>query len=145
MKDSHFIICLLLESMAGGASLQYSLTFICSVVLCWSPDSFIMMLFNNVFFFILRVKRPVRYTLDRDEDMRSSGTRSAFIGKYKVGCTKEGRILGLDLTLAVNSGNTIDLSAAVSLLLISSKRVVFFIPLGYFWVVGSACLQHNRG
>ncbi|XP_071832343.1 xanthine dehydrogenase/oxidase-like isoform X2 [Apostichopus japonicus] len=60
-----------------------------------------------------KVKRPVRYTLDRDEDMRSSGTRSAFIGKYKVGCTKEGRILGLDLTLAVNSGNTIDLSAAV--------------------------------
>ncbi|KAK3093911.1 hypothetical protein FSP39_021700 [Pinctada imbricata] len=58
-------------------------------------------------------KVPVRCMLDRDEDMVISGTRHPFFAKYKVGFTKEGKILAMDCDLYSNCGNTLDLSAAV--------------------------------
>eukprot|EP00252_Welwitschia_mirabilis_P022734 TRINITY_DN6242_c0_g1_i4.p1 TRINITY_DN6242_c0_g1~~TRINITY_DN6242_c0_g1_i4.p1 ORF type:complete len:857 (-),score=218.91 TRINITY_DN6242_c0_g1_i4:256-2721(-) len=59
------------------------------------------------------LKRPVKITLDRDVDMMITGQRHAFLGKYKVGFTKEGKILALDLEIYNNGGNTLDLSLAV--------------------------------
>lgn len=52
--------------------------------------------------------------LDRDEDMMISGTRHPFLGKYKVGITKEGKITVCDIKLYSNAGHTLDLSVAVS-------------------------------
>jgi xanthine dehydrogenase/oxidase len=52
--------------------------------------------------------------LDRDEDMMISGTRHPFLGKYKVGFTNEGKITACDIEIYSNAGHTLDLSGAVS-------------------------------
>ncbi|XP_021371273.1 xanthine dehydrogenase/oxidase-like [Mizuhopecten yessoensis] len=57
--------------------------------------------------------RPVKCMLDRDEDMISSGGRHPFYGKYKVGFTKDGRILALDMDIYSNVGCSLDLSRPV--------------------------------
>ncbi|OWM69193.1 hypothetical protein CDL15_Pgr025380 [Punica granatum] len=59
------------------------------------------------------LNRPVKLTLDRDIDMMITGQRHSFLGKYKVGFTKEGRVLALDLEIYNNAGNSLDLSLAV--------------------------------
>ncbi|CAI5770855.1 dehydrogenase oxidase [Podarcis lilfordi] len=57
--------------------------------------------------------RPVRCMLDRDEDMLISGGRHPFLGQYKVGFKKNGRITSLDVTYYSNGGNSVDLSHGV--------------------------------
>ncbi|KAJ1825003.1 hypothetical protein LPJ60_000296 [Coemansia sp. RSA 2675] len=57
--------------------------------------------------------RSVRITLDRDEDMQTSGQRHPFLGKWTVGVTKEGRILGLRARIYSNGGFSRDMSIAV--------------------------------
>ncbi|KAL1546681.1 xylitol dehydrogenase [Salvia divinorum] len=59
------------------------------------------------------LNRPVKLTLDRDIDMMITGQRHSFLGKYKVGFTKDGKILALDLEIFNNGGNSLDLSLAV--------------------------------
>ncbi|XP_057800195.1 xanthine dehydrogenase 1-like isoform X2 [Salvia miltiorrhiza] len=59
------------------------------------------------------LNRPVKITLDRDIDMMITGQRHSFLGKYKVGFTKDGKILALDLKIFNNGGNSLDLSLAV--------------------------------
>lgn len=66
------------------------------------------------FLFISRVRCPVRFMLDRDEDMISTGTRHPFLGRYKVGCTKEGKLVGVDIKLFSNGGFSYDVSTNVS-------------------------------
>ncbi|XP_076100385.1 xanthine dehydrogenase/oxidase-like isoform X2 [Mytilus galloprovincialis] len=60
-----------------------------------------------------RLKKPVRCMLDRDEDMLITGTRHPFLGQYKVGFTKEGKVVAADVNLYNNAGCTFDLSGAV--------------------------------
>ncbi|XP_041469067.1 xanthine dehydrogenase/oxidase-like [Lytechinus variegatus] len=60
-----------------------------------------------------KLNRPVRYMLDRDEDMISTGGRNPFLGRYKVGFTNEGKLTALDIDLYGNAGYSYDLSAAV--------------------------------
>eukprot|EP00057_Strongylocentrotus_purpuratus_P024304 XP_011678778.1 PREDICTED: xanthine dehydrogenase/oxidase [Strongylocentrotus purpuratus] len=60
-----------------------------------------------------KVRCPVRFMLDRDEDMISTGTRHPFLGRYKVGCTKEGKLLGVDIKLFSNGGFSYDTSTNV--------------------------------
>eukprot|EP00471_Norrisiella_sphaerica_P001901 CAMPEP_0184479358 /NCGR_PEP_ID=MMETSP0113_2-20130426/1113_1 /TAXON_ID=91329 /ORGANISM="Norrisiella sphaerica, Strain BC52" /LENGTH=1363 /DNA_ID=CAMNT_0026857421 /DNA_START=21 /DNA_END=4112 /DNA_ORIENTATION=- len=57
--------------------------------------------------------RPVRIMLDRNVDMATSGQRHAFVGKYKVGFTKEGKLTALDVQLYSNAGWCLDLSVPV--------------------------------
>ncbi|XP_021645492.2 xanthine dehydrogenase 1 isoform X2 [Hevea brasiliensis] len=59
------------------------------------------------------LNRPVKIILDRDIDMMITGQRHGFLGKYKVGFTKEGKVLALDLKIYNNAGNSLDLSLAV--------------------------------
>ncbi|XP_046388161.1 xanthine dehydrogenase [Ischnura elegans] len=61
----------------------------------------------------LKFNRPVRCMLDRDEDMVATGGRHPFYGKYKVGFTKEGKMLACDVQFYNNAGNSLDLSASV--------------------------------
>ncbi|KAF7253167.1 Xanthine dehydrogenase/oxidase [Varanus komodoensis] len=58
----------------------------------------------------VKVGCPVRCMLDRDEDMLISGGRHPFLGQYKVGFKKNGRITSLDVTYYSNGGNSVDLS-----------------------------------
>ncbi|VDI11835.1 putative selenate reductase molybdopterin-binding subunit, partial [Mytilus galloprovincialis] len=60
-----------------------------------------------------KLKKPVRCMLDRDEDMLITGTRHPFLGQYKVGFTKEGKVVAADVNLYNNAGCTFDLSGAV--------------------------------
>ncbi len=50
--------------------------------------------------FARRTGRAAKVRLDRDDDMRSTGKRHAFQYAWDVGFDGDGRILGLDLTLA---------------------------------------------
>ncbi|KAK6183872.1 hypothetical protein SNE40_006452 [Patella caerulea] len=60
-----------------------------------------------------KYNKPVRMVLERDDDMIMTGTRHPFLGKYKVGFSREGRISCLELDLYNNGGNSVDLSVAV--------------------------------
>lgn len=61
-----------------------------------------------------KTKRPVKLRLDRDDDMIMTGKRHDFHVAYDVGFDDEGRILGLDVTHAVNAGMSADLSNAIA-------------------------------
>nr|XP_048699342.1 xanthine dehydrogenase/oxidase isoform X4 [Caretta caretta] len=56
---------------------------------------------------------PVRCMLDRDEDMLITGGRHPFLGRYKVGFMKNGKINSLEVSYYSNGGNSEDLSLAV--------------------------------
>ncbi|XP_073194775.1 xanthine dehydrogenase/oxidase isoform X4 [Lepidochelys kempii] len=56
---------------------------------------------------------PVRCMLDRDEDMLITGGRHPFLGCYKVGFMKNGKINSLEVSYYSNGGNSEDLSLAV--------------------------------
>ncbi len=73
-----------------------------------------------------RSGRAVKLRLDRDDDMRSTGKRHAFAYRYDVGYDDEGRILGLDLTLASRCGFSADLSGPVN------DRAVFHADNAYW-------------
>ncbi|XP_067841272.1 xanthine dehydrogenase/oxidase-like [Heptranchias perlo] len=60
-----------------------------------------------------RTKRPVRCMLNRDEDMLVSGGRNPFLGRYKVGYQKNGKIVAVDITFYCNAGSSLDLSPAI--------------------------------
>ncbi|XP_038073117.1 xanthine dehydrogenase/oxidase-like [Patiria miniata] len=60
-----------------------------------------------------KVNRPVRLTLDRDEDMIMTGIRHPFLGRFKAGLTETGRLRALQVDLYNNGGNTLDLTYSV--------------------------------
>ncbi|KAK7429576.1 hypothetical protein QQZ08_003955 [Neonectria magnoliae] len=60
-----------------------------------------------------KTKKPVRYMLSREEDMVISGQRHPFLGRYKVGVNKDGKIQAVECAIYNNAGWTFDLSASV--------------------------------
>lgn len=58
-------------------------------------------------------KRPVRIMLNRDEDMLLSGQRHPFQARWKVGVSKEGRLMALEADVYNNAGFSQDMSGAV--------------------------------
>ncbi|XP_078254947.1 xanthine dehydrogenase/oxidase-like [Rhinoraja longicauda] len=72
-----------------------------------------MMLTTAVAIAAYKTKRPVRCALSRDVDMLVTGGRNPFLGRYKVGYQKSGKIVAVDLTLYCNAGNNLDLSSAI--------------------------------
>ncbi|XP_072032537.1 xanthine dehydrogenase/oxidase-like [Amphiura filiformis] len=75
-----------------------------------------------------KVNRPVRTMLDRDEDMVMSGTRHPYLGRYKVGFTKEGIVKGLVVDLYANCGISWDLSPAVMERAVLSSDNAYLLP-----------------
>ena len=61
-----------------------------------------------------RTRRPVKYRLDRDDDMKMTGKRHDFRIDWDVGFDSEGRIEGIDFALASRCGYSADLSAAIN-------------------------------
>ena len=57
--------------------------------------------------------KPVRCMLTREEDMVLMGQRHPFLGRYKIGVNKDGKIQALDCDIFNNAGWTFDLSPAV--------------------------------
>lgn len=60
-----------------------------------------------------RYGRPVRCSLNRDQDMQIIGGRHAFVMKYKAAFDDDGKILGIDVTYFNNGGYSNDLSQGV--------------------------------
>ncbi|KAF2109392.1 Molybdopterin-binding domain of aldehyde dehydrogenase-domain-containing protein [Lophiotrema nucula] len=58
-------------------------------------------------------KRPVRLMLNRDEDMLLSGQRHPFQARWKVGMSKEGKLIALEADVYDNGGYSQDMSGAV--------------------------------
>eukprot|EP01128_Nolandella_sp_AFSM9_P010357 TRINITY_DN7138_c0_g1_i1.p1 TRINITY_DN7138_c0_g1~~TRINITY_DN7138_c0_g1_i1.p1 ORF type:complete len:1292 (-),score=300.19 TRINITY_DN7138_c0_g1_i1:42-3917(-) len=75
-----------------------------------------------------KLRRPVRLALDRDDDMLMTGGRHAFLGKYKVGFNKDGKLQALDLKLYNQAGYSFDLSKAVMERALLHAENNYFIP-----------------
>ena len=75
-----------------------------------------------------KTNRPVRCMLNRDEDIMTSGQRHPFLGSWKVGVNKDGKLQALDADIFCNGGWSQDLSAAVVDRSLSHSDGVYLIP-----------------
>uniref|UniRef100_A0A7M4EPV2 Aldehyde oxidase 3-like n=1 Tax=Crocodylus porosus TaxID=8502 RepID=A0A7M4EPV2_CROPO len=81
--------------------------------------------------------RPVRFILERHDDMLIVGNRHPFFGKYKVGFMNDGRIVAADIQAYINAGCTPDES---EMFIVLKMDNAYKIP--NFRVRGRACKTH---
>ena len=72
------------------------------------------------------LRRPVKYSLHRMEDMAMTGKRHAYSSDFRIGLTKDLKILAYEVTFYQNAGATADLSPAVL------ERTLFHCTNSYF-------------
>ena len=72
------------------------------------------------------LKKPVKYCLHRMEDMRMTGKRHPYSSDFKIGLTKELKIIAYEVTFYQNAGAAADLSPAVM------ERTLFHCTNSYF-------------
>lgn len=86
-------------------------------------------------------RRPVKFRMDRDDDMAMTGKRHDFFVSYEVGFDGDGRIRGLEMDLAGRCGMSPDLSNGVV------DRAMFHADNAYFLpaarVTGHRCKTHT--
>ncbi|XP_078504361.1 xanthine dehydrogenase/oxidase-like [Lissotriton helveticus] len=75
-----------------------------------------------------KVGRPVRCMFDRDEDMLITGGRHPYLGRYKAGFTKNGKVVVADLVYYSNSGNSQDYSKLVMNKTLNCMDNAYYIP-----------------
>src|SRR5215204_890628 len=72
------------------------------------------------------LKRPVKYSLHRMEDMAMTGKRHAYSSDFKIGLNKDLKIIAYEATFYQNAGAAADLSPAVL------ERTLFHCTNSYF-------------
>ena len=72
------------------------------------------------------LKRPVKYSLNRMEDMRMTGKRHPYSSDFKIGLDKNLKIIAYEASFYQNAGATADLSPAVL------ERTLFHCTNAYF-------------
>ena len=72
------------------------------------------------------LKRPVKYSLNRMEDMRMTGKRHPYSADFKIGLNKNFKIQAYEVTFFQNAGAAADLSPAVL------ERTLFHCTNSYF-------------
>ena len=72
------------------------------------------------------LKKPVKYSLNRMEDMRMTGKRHPYSADFKIGLSKDLKIIGYEATFYQNAGAAADLSPAVM------ERTLFHCTNSYF-------------
>jgi xanthine dehydrogenase large subunit len=72
------------------------------------------------------LKKPVKYCLHRMEDMRMTGKRHPYSSDFKIGLSKDLKILAYEATFYQNAGAAADLSPAVL------ERTLFHCTNSYF-------------
>lgn len=82
-------------------------------------------------------KCPVEIKLSRHEDMLITGKRHPFRGIYKIGFTKEGKILAYEVYLSSNGGGCIDISIPILDRALFHADSAYYIP--NIKIVGEAC------
>jgi xanthine dehydrogenase large subunit len=75
-----------------------------------------------------KTRRPARVVYNKDDDMRVTGKRHPFQGRYKVGFDSDGRITALHLDLFSNGGCTADLSPSVLERAMLHSDNAYFLP-----------------
>ncbi len=60
-----------------------------------------------------KLKKPVKLVLSREDDLRITGKRHPYSSDYKIGLSKENKILAYEVTYYQNAGAVADLSTAV--------------------------------
>ncbi len=73
-------------------------------------------------------KRPVLLVLHRLEDMLMTGKRHPYKAKFRMGLTKEGKILAYEVTHFQNAGASADLSPAILERTLFHSTNAYFIP-----------------
>ena len=72
------------------------------------------------------LKKPVKYSLHRMDDMRMTGKRNPYSSDFKIGLDKDLKILAYEATFFQNAGAAADLSPAVL------ERTLFHCTNSYF-------------
>lgn len=73
-----------------------------------------------------KLKRPVKLILNRQEDIRMTGKRHPYSSDFKIGLTKDGKILAYEVYFYQNAGAAADLSTAIL------DRTLFHCTNSYF-------------
>jgi len=60
-----------------------------------------------------KLNRPVKLILPRQEDIRLTGKRHPYSSDFKIGITKDGKIIAYEVTFYQNAGAAADLSPAI--------------------------------
>ncbi|MEJ7828675.1 MAG: molybdopterin cofactor-binding domain-containing protein, partial [Segetibacter sp.] len=74
------------------------------------------------------LRRPVKYALDRMEDMAMTGKRHPYSSDFKIGLDKDLKIIAYDVTFYQNAGAAADLSPAVMERTLFHSTNTYFIP-----------------
>ncbi len=74
------------------------------------------------------LQRPVKLTLHRMDDMKMTGKRHPYSSDYKIGLSKDLRILAFQTTLYQNGGAAADLSPAIMERTLFHSTNAYFIP-----------------
>ncbi|HOY97231.1 MAG TPA: molybdopterin-dependent oxidoreductase [Catalimonadaceae bacterium] len=72
--------------------------------------------------------KPVKYVLNRMEDMRMTGKRNPYSSDFKIGLDKDLKILAYEATFHQNAGATADLSPAVLERTLFHSTNTYFVP-----------------
>jgi len=74
----------------------------------------------------LKINKPVKLILPRQDDLRLTGKRHPYSSDFKIGLTKDAKILGYEVTFYQNAGASADLSPAIL------ERTLFHCTNSYF-------------
>ncbi len=75
---------------------------------------------------VQHLNKPVKYVLDRHDDLRMTGKRHPYSSSYKIGLNKELKINAFEVEFLQNSGAAADLSPAIA------ERTLFHATNSYF-------------
>jgi xanthine dehydrogenase large subunit len=75
---------------------------------------------------VQHLNKPVKYVLNRHDDMRMTGKRHPYSSFYKIGLTKDLKIKAFEVEFLQNSGAAADLSPAIA------ERTLFHATNSYF-------------
>jgi len=76
----------------------------------------------------VKLNRPVKIILQRQDDMRMTGKRHPYSSDYKIGLNKEGKILAYEVNYYQNAGASADLSTAILERTLFHSTNSYFIP-----------------
>ncbi|KAL4782312.1 Molybdopterin-binding domain of aldehyde dehydrogenase-domain-containing protein [Aspergillus varians] len=89
-----------------------------------------------------KTRRPVRILLNRDEDMMTSGQRHPIQCRWKVGFTRDAKLIVLDADAYNNAGYSVDMSSAVMDRCLTHMENCYFIP--NVWLRGWVCKTNTH-
>lgn len=84
-----------------------------------------------------KIKKPVLLQLSRYEDMMATGKRHPFKSNYKIGFSKEGKIIAYSVELNANGGAYTDLSIAILERAMLHADSSYYLP--HVRIIGRAC------